>query len=75
MSENTEQTTTKKVHLTSQPLTHSLSQQANLWIVAVSLVQDLDDNIYLVHLSIVSELFPHTAEDLGERSLAQTLPL
>lgn len=41
----------------------------------MSLVQDLDNNINLVYLSIVSQLFPHTAEDLGEGSLAQTLIL
>lgn len=50
-------------------------KKANLWEAAVSLVQDLDNNIYLVNLSIVSQLPPHAAEDLGERPLAQTFVL
>lgn len=41
----------------------------------MSLVQDLDNDVYLMYLFVVSQLFPHTAEDLGERSLAQTLTL
>lgn len=39
------------------------------------LVQDLDHDVYLVHLSIVSQLFPHTTEDLGESSLSKALVL
>lgn len=41
----------------------------------MSLIQDLDDNVYLVHLSVVTQLLSHTAKDLGESSLAQTLIL
>lgn len=55
----------------SDPLSHS----ANLGIVAVRLVQDLDNDVYLVNLPVVSRLLPHTTENLGESSLAQTLIL
>lgn len=41
----------------------------------MSLVKDLDNDVHLVYLSVVSQLLPHTAEDLGKRSLAQTLIL
>lgn len=39
----------------------------------MSLVQDLDDDIYRVYFSVVSQLLPHAAEDLGESSLSQAL--
>lgn len=41
----------------------------------MALFQDLDDNVHLVHLSIVSQLLPHATEDLSEGSLTQTLVL
>lgn len=41
----------------------------------MGLVQNLDNNICLVYLSVVSKLFLHTAKDLGECSLAQALIL
>lgn len=37
------------------------------------LVQNLNNNVHLMCLPIVSKLLPHTAKDLGERSLTQTL--
>lgn len=45
----------------------------NLGIVAMGLVQDLDDDIHLVNLSIVPNLLPHATEDLSKRSLTQTI--
>lgn len=36
----------------------------------MSLVQDLNDDIYLVYLSVVPQLLSHSTEDLGESSLA-----
>lgn len=55
--------------------THSFPWSTNLRKIAVRLLQDLDHDIYLVHLSIVSQLFPHTTKDLGESSLSKALVL
>lgn len=41
----------------------------------MSLVQDFDHHVDLMNLSVVSDLLPHTGEELGERTLAKTLTL
>lgn len=51
------------------------SGQTDLREVAVRLVEDLDDHVHLVHLSVVSQLLPDATEDLGEGPLAQTVVL
>lgn len=50
-------------------------EQADLREAAVGLVEDLDDHVHLVHLSVVPQLLPHATEDLGERPLAQAVVL
>lgn len=45
----------------------------NLGVLSVSLIQDLNKDIHLVNLSVVSQLLPHATEDLGKRPLSQTI--